>query len=571
MKKMKKSLKKISLKNKNNSLHNLRDEYARRALSQIPRLLTLLDRNEFSKTYGSFQRAFWLDKSDDFVNALPQYGVISLALVYNHKMPNNIYYKNSKIKQWAIAGMLYWAKVQHKDGSFDEFYPNERGWAGPTGFLLFAMVEAYKVFKDSMTKKERNCFLKTCKKAAIFLGKYDESGVLANHNAMALLGIYEAYTILADPKILVLFKKQMNVFYDLVSKEGWSLEYDGPDIGYLSATVSFLARIYKLGYRDGKILKVIEKSIKFSSYFVYPNNYYAGSLGTRQTLHFYPHGYEIFAEKFPLAGKIADQMLIGLSEGKLVPAEIQADRYFLYRIPEFLLSYIDYKPKTKKCRSERLPYQRKDFSNYFKHAGIYVKKEKDLYFLCNLKKGGIIKAFDLKQNKLIFNDDGIVGKFTSEDVLTSQWIDPTYKIFVHKDFITVKGRLNYLPQKVFTPFKGLIFRSVMLALGWNTFLAYHLKGVIRKLIVFGKNRSNVYFNRKISFDGKIKVSDFLINKSKNKFNYLKIGGCTYLRYVPQSRFFQPVELEIDGFYLDSTNIKKFNHKKKICIERKITH
>ena len=484
MKKIK-TAKKTTKKNKiskENQKSKLRDEYASRALSQIPRLLTLLDRNEFSKTYGSFQRAFWLDKSDDFVNALPQYGVISLSLVYNHKMPGNIYYKNSKIKQWTIAGMLYWAKVQHKDGSFDEFYPNERGWAGPTGFLLFAMVEAYRVFKDSMTKKEKSIFLKACKKAAIFLGKYDESGVLANHNAMALLGIYEAYTILNDQKILRLFKKQMKVFYALVSQEGWSLEYDGPDIGYLSATVSFLARIYKLGYRDNKILSVIEKSIIFSSYFVYPNNYYGGSLGTRQTLHFYPHGYELFTEKFPLAGKIADQMLMGLCEGKLVPPEIQADRYFLYRIPEFLLSYIDYKPKIK-SRLEKLPYQRKDFSYYFKHAGIYVKKEKDLYFLCNLKKGGIIKVFDLKQNKLIFNDDGVVGKLTSGDVLTSQWVDPTYQISINKDSISVKGRLNYLPQKVFTPFKGLIFRSVILAFGWNTFLAYHLKGIIRKLII----------------------------------------------------------------------------------------
>jgi hypothetical protein len=546
----------------------LKDEYAKRAISQIPRLLTLLDRNEFSKTYGSFQRTFWLDKSDDFVNALPQYGVISLALVYKHKMPGNIYYQDEQIKKWTIAAMNYWVKVQHNDGSFDEFYPNERGWAGPTGFLLFAMVEAYNIVKNSMTTKEKNNFLRACKKAGIFLGKYDESGVLANHNAMALLGMYEAYTILKDPSILKLFKKQMKVFYSLVSKEGWSLEYDGPDIGYLSATVSFLSRIYKLGYRDNKILTVIENSIQFSSYFVYPNKYYAGSMGTRQTLHFYPHGYELMADKFPLAGRIANWMLQGLAEGKLVPPEIQADRYFLYRIPEFLLSYIDVSKNH--YNNTKLPFENAPFTKHFTESGIFVKKWDNKYLLCNLKKGGVTKVFNLKNNQLIFNDDCIVGKLTNGDVLTSQWIDKNYNIDVQDNSISVKGKLNYLPQKVFTPFKGLIFRTVILSLGWNTFLAYHLKGLIRKLIIFGKDRSNVSFKRKIDFSKKTTISDYLTNNSKNNFNFLKVGGCTYLRYVPQSRFFQPVELEINGKYLTTKELKTFNKNKHIKFVREIS-
>ncbi|MFH1439361.1 MAG: hypothetical protein ABIG89_02270 [Candidatus Woesearchaeota archaeon] len=558
------------MKKKNSKLNNskLRDEYAKRALSQIPRLLTLLDRNEFSKTYGSFQRTFWLDKSDDFVNALPQYGVISLALVYNFEMPGNIYYHSTKIRRWAIAAMMYWTKVQHKDGSFDEFYPNERGWAGPTGFLLFSMAEAFKIFKESMTKKEIFLFLKACKKAAIFLGKYDESGVLANHNAIALLGIYEAYTILGDHYIMRLFNKQIKVFYSLVSKEGWSLEYDGPDIGYLSATVSFLSRIYKLGYRDNKILKVIEESINFSSYFVYPNNYYAGSLGSRQTLHFYPHGYEIMADRFPLAGRIADRMLMGIRDGKLVSPEIQADRYFLYRIPEFLLSYLDYNHE-RKSNKALLPFEKDDFSHYYKHAGIYIRKTRRIYFLCNLNKGGVIKAFNLENNKLIFNDDCIVGMSIDGDVLTSQWIDTHYRISVNDNSISVEGKMNYLPQKVFTPFKGLIFRTIILLLGWNTFLAYHLKGIIRKMIIFGKNRSNVSFIRQVFFGDYIEVKDHIINNSGIMFNFLKIGGCTYLRYVPQSRFFQPIELDIDDLFLDKDELNKFNDAGVYRLTRKI--
>ncbi len=549
-------------------MEKLRDIYAEKALCQIPRLLTLLDRNEFSKTYGSFQRTYWLDKSDDFVNALPQYGVHSLALVYSYKMPNNIYYNNKKIKKWAIAAMNYWVKIQHKDGSFDEFYYNEHGWAGPTGFLLYAMVESYKLLCEGMTKNEKENFLKACRKAAIFLGKYDESGILANHHAMALLPIYDTYTLLKDEYLLKLFHDKLKYFYTLVSEEGWSLEYDGPDIGYLSATVSFLSKLHNLGYKDDKIERVIKKSIEFSSYFVYPNNYYAGSMGSRQTLHFYPHGYEIFAEKIPLAGRIADKMLEGLSEGKLVPPEIQADRYFLYRIPEFLLSYIDYNKKRKSDES-KLPYEKKDFTTNFKHAGIYVKKIRDTYFLCNMKKGGVIKIFDVRNKKVILNDDCYVGKLDNNKAITSQWVDNKLKIESDDNKVIVKGKLNFIPQKNFTPLKGIMFRVVMFLLGWNTFLSYHLKGLIRKIIIFGKNKPDVYFTREIEFKDSIIIKDSIKNKSKNNINYFKIGGCSYVRYVPQSRFFQPVELEIQGYELNKEELSKFNKTKTFKTERKI--
>lgn len=541
----------------------LRDEYAGRALSQIPRLLSLLDRNEFSPTYGSFQRTFWLDKSDDFVNALPQYGVISLALVYSYKMPGNIYYGEEKIKRWAIASMNYWVKIQHKDGSFDEFYPNEHGWAGPTGFLLYAMVESFKLIGDGMNPKERDQLFRACHKAAIFLGKYDEKGILANHHAMAILPIYATYTLLKDGDLLKLAKDKLKFFYTLVSDEGWSLEYDGPDMGYLSATVSFLAKLHKLGYRDEKLVKVIKKSIEFSSYFVYPNGYYAGSMGSRQTLHFYSHGYELFAREMPLAAVIAQKMLLSLGEGKLVPPEIQADRYFLYRIPEYLLSYIDYASNSKVTL---LPYEGKDFSKYFYDSKVFVQKKGKCYILINLAKGGVIKIFN--GNKLIYNDNGIILSIGGKTA-TTQWINKKYKFNLCENLIQVKGKLTILPSKVFTPYKGLIFRSVMLTLGSNTKMSYLLKGIIRNLIIFGNKEVDIHFLRTINFIGedKIKVMDIITNQTRKGIKKVKIGDEFFVRYVPQSLYFQKEELNIKGYYLDASELKKLSRFGRITLER----
>ena len=82
----------------------------------------------FHPLMGVFTEITGWIKTSDFPDAVRQFGVQSLALVYKKDFPNNIYKDQDKIKQWAIAGLNFWTSIQHADGSFDEFYPYERGW-----------------------------------------------------------------------------------------------------------------------------------------------------------------------------------------------------------------------------------------------------------------------------------------------------------------------------------------------------------------------------------------------------------------------------------------------------------
>src|SRR3990167_11194896 len=202
---------------------SLRHIYAEKALSQIPRLLSLQDRNPFSPTYGCFKRTYWLDKVYDFPDALPQFGVLSLALVYGNDMPtyapegasagkpNNIYKRHTKIREWILAGMKFWTTIQHSDGSFDEFYPNEHGWTGPTGFLLYAMLKSYMILDErkEFPAEFREEFFAACRKAADYIIKWDEHGVLANHHAMGVLPVYYAYHVLKDERFKVGYEKKL--------------------------------------------------------------------------------------------------------------------------------------------------------------------------------------------------------------------------------------------------------------------------------------------------------------------------------------------------------------------------
>lgn len=389
---------------------NLRPIYAEKAISQIPRLLSCQDRNLFSPTYGCMNREYWLCRATDFPSSIAQFGTHALALAYSYEMPGNIYYKHPKVLEWALAGMEYWTKIQHGDGSFDEFYPNERGWAGPTGFLVYAMCDSYRLLKDHVPASWHDRFLTTVHKAGLFLSGTDESGVLANHHAMAVLPMYEAFLLTQDKKIETAFKEKLDIFFSFCHEEGWCLEYDGADPGYLSATVSFMGKLAK-HYKDERFDPFLAKWVNFCSYFVYPNGHYAGTMGSRQTLHFYPHGFELLASQNPLAARVADRMLEGLQSGALVPPEIQEERYSVYRIPEFLLAYVDFGERPE--QTELLPYERAPFVKYFPGARIWVEKKIDTYTLINAAKGGVVKHFSLDEHKLKLNNCGIWERFAT--------------------------------------------------------------------------------------------------------------------------------------------------------------
>jgi hypothetical protein len=545
-------------------MEQLQDVYAQKAISQIPRLLGNMDRNPYSPTYGCFHRDYWLDKTSDFPDAVRQFGVHALALVYKYDFPDNIYKGNEKVKQWTIAAMLFWCNIQHKDGSFDEFYPYERGWVGPTAFTLYTIIEAYNIIENEMQNHEKEMLLKSIKKAAYFITKGEtEKDDLANHHAMACLAVWKSHELLNDDKLKERFSNVWNRFLDYhFNDEGWSLEYDGVDPGYLSATVSFLGKVYKTN-PDPEIYKVLEQSVHFSSHFVYPNGFYAGSAGSRNTLHFYPHGYEILGDKIPMANAIAQKMLKGLSEDKLVPPEIISDRYVFYRVPEFLLAYLDYKEAQPKLPP--LPYENKDYNKYFSRSKIFAAVQDNKYILSNLAKGGVIKVFDLNSNKLIMNDCGIIGKLNNGTIVTSQFIDDSYNINGKTDGWSVEGCLNTVPSnKLFTPLKNIIFRTVLLLIGWNPALAHYLKGQIRKSLIFNQKKTPVRFKRTCSINNnRIDLkTEVHIQNGKYKFTSLSIGDEFFVRYVPQSRYFQSQELEVKGYDLNEEEIKELNDNHK---------
>jgi hypothetical protein len=548
----------------------LRDVYARKAISQIPRLLSLQDRSSFSPTYGCFHRDYWLFKTSDFPDAVRQFGVQSLALVYKCDFPSNPYHAQPKIRDWTIAGMNYWASIQHKDGAFDEFYPGERGWVGPTAFTTFTMIEAMQLLGDEVPSNIRDRVRAAIRRAAQFIAKGEsEEDHLANHHAMACLAVWKAHQFLGDADLKEGFHRLWKGFLSYHnSSEGWSREYDGVDPGYLSATVSFLGKIYQTN-PDPEIFKVLDESVEFCSYFVYPNGFYAGSMGSRNTLHFYCHGFEVLAGRIPMAAAIAEKMLRSLGEDKLVPPEIMSDRYVFYRVPEFLQAYLDYTPRPTNLPS--LPYERKT-QKYFPLSRIFAATREGRYVIANLAKGGVLKIFQTSDGKLLLNDCGWIGRLSDGRVVTSQWVDPSFECKADDNGFEVSGMMQVVPShKLFTPLKNLIFRAVLVLFSWSSAFSHWLKGSIRKTLMLGLRPVPIHFRRRLQLEGNSIVWLNEISLLGDlKVEAMSFGDEFFVRYVPQSRYFQLQELDASAYPLNVEQIQALNNRKQIVVKQTIS-
>lgn len=547
----------------------LRRVYADKAVSQIARILSCQDRNPYSPTYGCMHRDYWMYKTSDFPDMVRQFGVQALALVYKHEFPGNIYKDKAKICDYALAAIDYWVSQQHRDdGSFDEFYPYERGWVGPTAFTTFAVSEAFQTLRPEVPQPLAERTLAAIRKAAHFVVEGDkEEDHLANHHAMACLAVWKAYKLLDDPALKTGFEKLFEGFLKYHNmNEGWSREYDGVDPGYLSATVSFFGKIYPTN-PDPKIFEILKQSVEFCSYFVYPNGFYAGSAGSRNTLHFYAHGFEVLGGHIPMAAAIAEKMLIGLGEGKLVPPEIMSDRYLFYRVPEFLQAYLDYTPRPEKLPV--LPYERDAQRNYFPESRIFSETAGRHYVVANLAKGGVTKVFDRTDGTLLLSDCGLIGRMDDGRVITSQWVDPEFNCASDDKGWTVSGQLHVVPSnKLFTLFKNLLFRTALLALGWVPAFAHALKGSIRKSMMLGRRPVPVHFRRRYERSGEaMTLSDEIWTDGFVKVTAFSVGDEFFVRYVPQSRYFQSQELEVAAYRLPAQQLQALNAGQRVLIRQ----
>ncbi len=502
-------------------------------LTAMPRVLNLLDRNPSSETYGCFDRSFWLHRKTDFPISTAQMLTTTLAHLYRKNFPGNIYYQNAQVLDWALAALRFTINIQHRDGSFDEWYPNERGWAGPSGYVAHSICETLELIGDEVPPALMEALKMGLERAARHLNHRDEKDILANHYAIAILPLFQIAKRLGSEEIQQQFEIWLGKFLDLQTDEGWFLEYDGCDLGYSLGTLDFLASLHRIN-KDPRILAAARRCMGFISYFAFPDGEWAGSLGSRHTIHSYPFALEYWANEFSDGRALLQQQRQAIADGKSLLPNDQEDHYLPYRLRDYLKAAENFYPG---AIDQRLPYEEKNFRGIsFPGAKFEIICSDTYRVWVAAGRGGAFRVYEKNSGKLLHKNSGVLLSELGGKTYTSLWQGTSAR--VSQDSICVEGRMEPVFQKRFSQVTFLLFRLSCILSSSRT-LAYILKVMIRKWMITHSVSSPYQWKRELTFlSGEIRGKDQIIStQGKAMLRKVWWGGDFHSRYVPQGNYF----------------------------------
>ena len=463
--------------------------------NQIEKILTLQDRNEFSKTYGCFDRNYWHYKTRDFPSAMSQEFTLILALAYSVNFDNNIYYKNNNIYNWVLAGINYLINHSRPDGSIDDYYPYERA-LGASVFTTYAFTESCIILGIN----NESC-INYFQNSISWMKQANESGILTNHHAIQAVCYLNMYKITNNKDYLLLADKKILDIIKIQNKEGWFPEYEGCSPGYLTVTIDYLAQFFK--YRPSKQLEEsILSAIKFFYTIQHPDGTCGGDYGSRNTSFFHPNGFEIMSNISKESTEIVNSYLCAKSKS-LFP--VQQDDY---TIGHGLISNLNAYKNCNRKNFEKLNNAKSNFITTYKSAGLHMIAENNIWSIFNFQKSGVGKIYF--KNNLISKYAGIVIKNKKKYYINNS-VQSESNYEIAGDTIFINSRFTPYKQKIPTLYNYFIFRLFLIVFGRFESVSRLVRKILQNLLIYKKFDSCYYSHTKISLTKdalklKVKVS-----------------------------------------------------------------
>lgn len=463
------------------------EQYLRAALAEIPRLLGSIDRNPMRATYGCLDRQFWHYRTASFPSEMYQEGVLPLAQVYAYDLPGNRWYGQPRVRELAIAALKFSARSAHADGSCDDYYPFERA-LGAAVFSLVAATEACRLLEVQDEE-----ILAAIERRAEWVAANDESGRLANHQALAALGLWRAGNLLNRAHLRQAGRKRIDRVLQWQSTEGWFDEYGGADPGYQTATIELLALFAReTGCHDLEV--PLRRAVQFARAFLHPDHSYAGEYGSRGTHHYFPHGMELLAAGDPNAADLADGFCQSLAAGH--QAYFADDRMYVHRLASLIEAYRDW--SSVRALPNELPHWQA-----FPQAGLFVHRDAQQdgkkQTVVSTARGGIFKHFGDSEPPI--TDAGVIVELAGGRLAVSQMHDRfrSYTCQQSEDgySLQVSSPLVQANFETATPLKMSVFLFGMATVGrWARHLVRRL---LQRRLITGRRTVPILHTRKFEF------------------------------------------------------------------------
>lgn len=551
--------------------------YKKCLLSGIPHILSHLDRDPHSKTYGCFDREYWAWATKDFTNVDLQRAIYPLTLLYLNNFEDNIWFNKPRVLDWILASFNFWSKVQHKNGSHDHHYYNEFSFVG-SAFPLFEIGKSFLLLEESglLNLNQKSIWKSSMIRSANFLCKYNElHGFISNHRLGAACALIVMYKITNEGR----YKDRAYMFIksviDNASKnEGWLCEYGGADPGYQSLASHYLANLIELTNDDNLKNTLAIPSLRFLQYFIHPDGSVGGEYGSRNCSLYFPSGIEIFSKTIPEAEAIAAKGSDAILNGNTPRLDSLDIRNFIPMLSSYAQAYIHTKENYIK-KSGTLPIYKK-FERFWPEAGLFIRSDDSYYTIIGCSKGGVTKVFNKNNKELVASHAGYIAKTTNGNYFSTQFLDSNLingvndcsdgeiEVTSHRNISFHSSFFSVIHDRTASPIKFLLFRIFSLSIGRNQWIAdWFKRNIITKLFIHRRIKNNWSMGRNITFfNDQLSIDDSLMGFEPNEISNFFGGDVFTTIYMASSKYYRTNESLTDVFIKDDL-VEIVNSKSKI--------
>ncbi len=515
--------------------------YGSAAIVQVPRLLNQLDREAHSQTAGSFDREHWGWKFRDFPITMFQAAIYPLALLYRLPLPGNPYYQNPIFLEWLLAAIENTCRRQHRNGAFDSVAPYTQDH-GVSLAIVYILTETSRILEDQLSPQFRDLIIRTVRRSCEFaLKSREDYAFITNHQAQFALALLNASALLEEPAY---FRRAEDLIDRIIaeqSPDGWYREYEGPDPGYESLGVSFLAA-YWTRTASEKVLGSLRRSIDFYAHFVHPDGSIGGSYGSRHTSLYFPAGFEILASEIPMAASIAGFMRGRLWENNVLTPTQADPENLIPLVSSYLEACLGHEVEYP-AELPPLPHESLDGVQDFQDSLTTAAGTQHYYAVVNASKGGVCRVFDKHSGKIAYEDAGYLVRKGGR-LWSSQFLGLGRREEGAQDNeIVCLTTLARVRQDVPSPLKFILLRILNLTLFRSLALGIWLRRRIIARLITKAEPGPFHLRRSLTFtEDEIQFHDRLEAAGPGPVDYVDLPRSFTAIHMGSAKYFHPADL-----------------------------
>jgi len=527
------------------------EQYTAGLRRATPRLLGMMDRGPDSITAGSLDRDHWAWKMRDGPIGMLQMGLVPLAKLATASDGASVLPAVGRLPEWIELGVRETLSRQHTNGAFDSVGPftQDHGMTLAAAWLLATVghrldSELPGSLPESLVASMRSAVQRACD----FGLKSDEDyAFISNHQALFALAFHEAARFVQNDDLAAHADRLVAEIIEKQSPDGWYQEYNGPDPGYETLGLHYLAEL--LDEREPTGLRAsLKKSVSYLTHFVHPDGSLGGVYGSRHTHLWVPGGLERLATWMPEAEAIVARVAHHLPNGSAVTLDSVDHHNLPPLMGGWVSAWLTTSDASDRARAE-LPVDADRFDRHFEDAGTTVVVRPSYQAIVAGRKGGVGVVYGRESRRRLFHDAGYRAE-TSGKAWTTQALGgstPTAELAGEVPSLRIDARFEAARQQLVTPWNHLILRVLNLTFFRSVRLGALLRGMIVKRMITGRAEGPLRLERHITY-GETGVSfvDSIHNEGSSRATRLRHCTSFLAFHMGSARYFTSGEVSSGG-------------------------